>query len=335
MGSSIFLVAVFVLFVFVAGLFAGSETGMYHLSRVRLRLGVEKRRFSYVALGRVMRDSPGLLLSALLGTNLAQYLATSAMTYVLFTKVGPESAEVLATLVAAPVFFVFSELIPKNLFFYRADFLMPRVAPLLFVFHRAFSWCGAVPVLRFVSGAFSRLAGRASSSKSVITSAQRHRIRAILQDTHEEGVLSPVQTEIIDRVVSIPSIRIRSVMIRKNRVRTVDFKSDRASLMKNLDECAFTRLLVYRRRSSHIVGYVNVYEALSSPKEFSDLTDFVKPIEKLDGNTVVSEAIHVMQSGGHKIVLVTRGGRGRREQPIGIVTMKDLAEELLGELAEW
>jgi CBS domain containing-hemolysin-like protein len=36
-----------------------------------------------------------------------------------------------------------------------------------------------------------------------------------------------------------------------------------------------------------------------------------------------------------KIVLVTRLHRGGRETPLGIVTMKDLVEELLGELAEW
>jgi len=335
MGNSILLVTVFVFFVFVAGLFAGSETGMYHLSRVRMRLGIEKRRFSYVTLGKIMHDGPGLLLSTLLGTNLSQYLATTAMTYVFLVQVGAESAEVLATLVAAPVFFVFTDLIPKNLFFYRADFLMPRMAPVLFVFHRAFTWCGAVPVLRSISGAFSRLAGLKSSSKSVITSAQRHRIRAILQDTREEGFLSSVQTEMLDRVVSIPGIRISSVMIRKNRVRTVDFKSDRVSLMKKLEECAFTRFLVYRRHKSNIVGYVNIYEALSSPKPFRNLKGLVKPIKKLDGDTAVSEAIHVMQSGGHKIVLVTRFGRSRRERAVGIVTMKDLAEELLGELAEW
>jgi CBS domain containing-hemolysin-like protein len=42
-----------------------------------------------------------------------------------------------------------------------------------------------------------------------------------------------------------------------------------------------------------------------------------------------------MQSESQKIVLVTRIGHAGRETPIGIVTMKDLVEELLGELAEW
>ncbi len=335
MGTNVFLLAVFAFSVFLSGLFAGSETGMYQLSRVRLRLGVEKKRFSYVVLGKVMGDSSGLLLSTLVGNNLTNYLATSAMTYLFFTKVGPESAEALATLVAVPVLFVFAELIPKNLFFYRADFLMPRVASVLFVFHKAFTWCGAVPVLRFISDAFSRLAGLASSSKSVITSTQRHRIRAILQDTREEGVLSSVQTEIIDRIVGIPSLRIRSVMIPMHSLETVDLNSDRSALLEKLAECSFTRLAVYEGQAGNVVGFVNIYEVLSSSENFSDLRDFVKPIRRLSGDTTVTNAIDIMQREGQKIVLVTRAGRGGQERPIGIVTMKDLAEELLGELAEW
>ena len=86
MGSSVFIIAVFAFFVLLSGLFAGSETGMYQLSRVRLRLGVEKKQFSYVVLGKVMGDSSGLLLSTLVGNNLTNYLATSAMTYLFFTK---------------------------------------------------------------------------------------------------------------------------------------------------------------------------------------------------------------------------------------------------------
>ena len=71
----------FMFFVVMSGLFAGAETGMYRLSRLRLRLGVEKKRLSFVMLGRCLHDSPGLLLSMLIGVNLSGYIATSIITY--------------------------------------------------------------------------------------------------------------------------------------------------------------------------------------------------------------------------------------------------------------
>ena len=49
----------------------------------------------------------------------------------------------------------------------------------------------------------------------------------------------------------------------------------------------------------------------------------------------VIDATNIMQKENHKIMLVTRAGRLGGEKPVGIVTMKDLVEELLGELAEW
>jgi CBS domain containing-hemolysin-like protein len=126
-----------------------------------------------------------------------------------------------------------------------------------------------------------------------------------------------------------------SVMVPMSRVEAVDVKSDKLALLKKLGGSAFTRLAVYEGEATNIIGFVDMYEALSWSEEFADLRIFLKPIGRLDGDMAVTDAIHIMQSEKHKIVLVTRSGRGGREWPIGIVTMKDLAEELLGELAEW
>jgi len=73
MTNKIVLIVIAVLIVILAGLFSGAETGMYRLSRLRLRLGIEKRRLPFIILGKIMRDSGGLLLSMLVGTNLAHY----------------------------------------------------------------------------------------------------------------------------------------------------------------------------------------------------------------------------------------------------------------------
>lgn len=336
MGDNIVLILAFVFLVVLSGLCSGGETGMYQLSRLRLRLGVEKKRVLFVILGRCLHDSPGLLLAMLVGTNLAHYVGTSIVTGMFLAGAATEqSAELLATAVTVPVLFVFAETIPKNLFFFRADALMPYVSPILYVLHRILTWCGVVPVLKLISSLFARLTGLAASSKTVITSTQRHKVHALLRDTHEEGVLSPVQSDIVSRLVGISHVRLRSVMIPMHNVETVDVDSDNAALLNKLNKCAFTRLPVVEGQAGNIVGFVPIYDVLSLPEEFSHLRDFVQPIRKLDADTNVTDAIGIMQQENLKIVLVTRAGRGGRQRPIGIVTMKDLVEELLGELSEW
>jgi len=319
----------------LAGFFAGAETGIYRLSRLRLRLNVERRKLFSILLAAVMRDSSSLLLSLLAGTNLCHYAASSAITG-MFLEIAPSEhvAELYATVLLAPLLFIFSELIPKNVFLHRADALTSLAAPLLYLSHKAFTWCGGVPLLRLISNLFARLIGSTVSSRTMITSSQGYQVRAILRDTQEEGLLSHVQTELIDRIVSIPALRLATTMVPLNRVRAVGAQSSREALLEEIRKHNFTRLLVWRGAPGNIVGFVDVYDVLACAEGFASLDKFLVPIRSLDANTLVIDAIDRMRHEQMKMVLVT-SRRGSRDVPAGIVTMKDLVEELMGELAEW
>lgn len=336
MTNSIILILLIVLSVTLAGLFAGAETGIYQLSRLRLQLGIEKKRLLFVILGKIIHDSPALLVTILIGTNLAYYTVTSMVTYMLLSRMqAGHTVELFATLLTAPVLFVFSELIPKNIFYYRADSLMPLTAPLLFVFHKLCTYCGLAPALRFISHSLAKLTGVSDPSKRTVTAVQKHQIGAILKDTHEEGFFSTVQSDIINRLVVISNIRISEVMIPINKVLMVDKNSNRQVLLSTLEKSIFTRLPVYDHQPENIIGFINIYDCLSSTERFDNLNNFITPIRKLPADTTVTDAINIMRSEKQKIILVTKVSHIGRGKPIGIVTMKDLVEELLGELAEW
>ena len=336
MINSILLILLLIFGVVFSGLFSGSETGIYQLSRLRLRFGIEKKRFSFVILGKVMHDSGALLISILIGTNLTCYLTTSVVTLLLLVKIENEhTVELFATLLTTPVLFIFAELIPKNLFFYRADFLMPYVAPVLFVFKKICTWCGIVPLLKIITHFFTRLTGSSATFRTTMTTIPQSHIRAILRDTQEEGVLSPVQTDIINRLSGISNLSIKSVMTDIGKTETVDMNSDKQCLLNKLGKSAFTRLPVYETAQTNIVGFINIYDCLTSAEKFTSLRDFTRPVRKLSADTTVSDAINIMQRENQKILLVVRAAHSGREKPVGIVTMKDLVEELLGELREW
>lgn len=330
------LILLFIFFVLVAGLFAGSETGLYRLSKLRLRIGAEKKKISFVMLNKCVLDSSGLLFSLLIGTNLSHYIATSIVTSMFLNQFKTHFfAEIFSTLLIAPILFIFSELIPKNLFFFRADSLMPYTAPFLYIFHSVLRMSGIIYVLRFISSLIAKLTGSTTSSKTAMTSVKRHAVHAILQDTHEEGILSSVQTDIINRLVKISNVYVKSVMIPMDDVRTVNINSDKAGLLNNLKEHNHTRLPAIDLPTGNIPGYVNIYEALSSSEQFTNLSSFVNPMKHIDTETNITDAIRFMQSHRQNMLLVVRYGRSNKEKPVGIVTMKDLVEEILGELSEW
>ncbi len=336
MINNILLILSACFFVVLAGLFAGAETGVYRLSRLRLRLGIEKRHLPFIILGKLFKQSRTLLISILIGTNLAHYAATSIITYILLSSIKTEhAAELIATAIIAPVLFVFSELIPKNIFFYRSAALLPWTAPVLFAFHKLFRWCGIIPLLEFLSHAFARIIALPSPSRSTIPAVRSSFIKAVVQETHEEAFLSSVQTDLINHLANISELSIKSVMTPINKVQMTDVKSDKTALLEILKESPFTRLVAYKDRPANIIGFINIYQALSPEGQFTSLDNFIKPIRNLSADTPITVAISIMQKENRKIVLVTSPKHPEQKKPLGIITMKDLVEELLGELAEW
>ena len=329
-------ILVAVIFVLLSGFFSGTETGIYRLSRFRLRIGVEQNRPSFRLLDRAMRDSHGLVLSMLLGTNLSNYIVTSIVTFMFLHAVAAgHTAELYATVLVTPILFVFSELIPKHLYFYRADTLMPSFAPLLWSCDRLFTWTGLVPLLKLISKGFARAASATLTAEAALTHPPGRLISRIIKETREEGFLSPLQMDMMDRLVNISNIRLSQVCVPINKALCADLNTDRAALLNKLKQAPFSRLPVYEDGPHNIVGFINIYEALTSEEDFTDLTGFLKPIVKLPADTDVIDALKQMRRQNARIALVTRTGRNHQPKPIGIVTTKDLVEELTGELAEW
>jgi len=323
------------LLIALGAFFAGSETGIYRLSRFRLRLGIEHKKPFYALLGKVMDDSTGLVFSMLIGNNLVHYLVTSIVTVILLaTAATTHAAELYATCLMAPTLFIFSEVIPKNVYYHRADTLMPRFAPLLWFFHKLFTYSGAIALLKTISRTFTALLGLPAATAGAITAARSGRMRQIIRETRDEGILSPVQNDIMNRLINIPNITIASVMTPITKTEMLKVSSNRTQVLALLRRCPYTRLPVYEHSRNNITGFVNIYEVLRSGEEFQNLRDFLKPIARFAATTSVIDAMNRMQRQNHKIVLVVPE-YARRKRPFGILTMKDLVEEFTGELAQW
>jgi putative hemolysin len=331
------LIAVFIL-IMLGGFFSGSETGVYRLSRFRLRLGVERSRPMYKMLSKIMADSQGLVFAILIGNNLVNYLATTTVTVIILNTKMHEQAAFYATLLMTPILFTFSEVIPKNIFYYRSDTLMPRIVPALWLFNKLFVVTGAVWLLKIISHYFTRLFGSSAEASTAISASRAGQIKQIVHETREEGILSTVQNDIINRLLKMPDINIALVMTPISETEMISLNSDRGAVLKMLRRSEYTHLPVYESTRSNIIGFIRIYDVLAGDSEFKDLRKFVIPLETFTATTPVIEAMNNMRKQNLKIVLVTGQTNTKHKKTpraLGIVTMKDLVEELTGELAQW
>jgi putative hemolysin len=333
---STILIIIIIISIFIAGVFSGSETGIYQMNLLRLRLGIERKKLSFILLGKLFDDSPSLLISTLIGTNLAQYIVTSVITYLFLSRFASvHTAELFATITTTPLLFIFADLIPKNLFFHRSDQLMPYVSYILYAVNKIFNWLQVVPVIRYILKLFAGSAASAPFLKAHTNAIRFPYLKSLIYDIESQNILSPVQTAIINRLSQIGNLTIVSVMTPFSKVQMLDVNSDAAQLFSSMQNHQFSHWPVFDKSRENIIGFINIYHFLNAESTAANLKDFIRPLSRLNAETTITEAVNIMRGSNQKIALVVKKGYANVEKPLGIVSIKDLAEELVGELAEW
>lgn len=332
---SIFWEILIVIFlILAAGYYEGSETGFYTVSRLKVRVNKDKGSFTYNLLFSLLREEERIIFTTLCGTNLCHYIVTSMVTG-MFADVAENMqwAEIYATAVLTPTLFLFSQVLPKNIYYTSADRLMPWGSYLLWISHKLFTYTGLVPGLKFLSRLAARIIGISEKGESLIEKAQRHHMAEIVRESHNEEVLSSVQTKIIEQVINISNATIGSVMVPINTVLMISEDTIAGNLFSELEKSTHPHRIVFAQSRQNITGYINVYEILNCGMEFKNVSEFVRPLSEVAANTPVMKALNIMIKGNHKILLITGTSIFGKKTVEGIVTMKDIAQKLTGVLA--
>lgn len=319
--------------------FSGVETGVYRISRFRLRLGTEQRWAFYRQLSEAVADGQGLILSLLLGNNLVNYLATSCLTWWLLSYLKEDNlAEFYTTAIMTPSLFIFGEILPKSVFFYRADSLIRPLAPAIWAVWRLCTVSGAVKLMRFLFKVFSRLFRIPVDTAAAVDITQRSQVRQIIQETRDEGLLTSLQKNMMQRLINIPEVSVGTVVVPMNKAEMAEVNSNRNTLLAIVARCPHRRIPVYERDRNNIIGFIDIYQTLGATVEFENLCAFLQPIVQMDMSISVLDAISIMRKGPHRIAVITAAQSGLladQKKPLGVLTLKDLVEELTGELARY
>ncbi len=308
--------------VLMSALYAGIEMGMYSLNKIRLDLDAERGRAAAVRV-RGALDRPGNLLAVLLiGTNISHYLATFAVSAMFVAAGYRHRAEWYTLAVVTPVLFVFGESVPKTVFRRLAETLVYRLAWFLRWSSVLFNVCGIAPVVRGMCVLLMRLTGHGRKGGESRASAAN-----ILAEGRASGVLTQYQTTMAGRVMNIDEVRLADVMTPMERVVSVPADVGRDGLIERARGHDYSRLAALDA-DGRLVGFLDLYEALMN--EDAPLADSIASPLGLPATLSVTEALYRMQQ-AHRVIAGVVDERGRT---LGIVAVKDLMEEIVGELED-
>jgi putative hemolysin len=238
-------------------------------------------------------------------------------------------AEIYATAIVTPIILVFGGVIPKDWFQRQSDRLMyPLALPLKWCWRGA-CWIGVVWLLRTLTRRL--LHGidplRASAEKDLLP---RVRVRRLLREGAVSGGLSPFQRDTIERVMNISSVRVADVMVARQRAAIVPSDIPGADVLRIARMAHFSRLPVYRDDPRRIVGILNVYHVLTDEHR-RPIAEYVQPATYVQAGESVPAALLKLQQARQVMgIVVDPAGNC-----LGLFTIKDLVEEIVGELAAW
>jgi CBS domain containing-hemolysin-like protein len=322
----LFALAAAVVCVALSALFSGAETGIYCANRLRLRLDGDRGDVRARRLLTLLENEQQALATILVGTNVANYLTTVAAAWLLNSRpaLSGREVELYTTLAVTPVLFVFGEVVPKNLFQRAPDHL-------LYVSSFALSVARALlyPVVwatRRLSSLVVRVLSFEGSRRQALE--RRERVAGLLSEALADWKHQHHPGQFVEGVVGLSDTPVRAVMVPATDVVALSAAASRASFTELIRGSSHTRFPVYDSDSRRAVGVVHAHALLSDP-DWESVGQKVEQTVRLRLDTSVASAIVQVRRSGVRMALVDDAD-GRLA---GIVTLTDLFEEIVGDLA--
>ena len=304
--------------------YSGMETGIYVLNKVRLELRAESGAWQARLLRRLMRNTPDLLTVLLIGVNVANYAATFAISTLFVLGGYGEAAEWYAIALSAPLLFIFAESVPKNVFQRLAERLSYKFVWFIGMTSVLLHAIGLAQLVRGFSTLMVRLTGKKRSGGPTHES-----LAALVAEGHASGVLTHSQSIMADRVMKMAGMTLRDVMTPMGKVVWAPVGAGADEVMRLVETHNFSRLPM-RSADGQIVGVLDVMDVLAPLDDSGPSAKATEPMIMPDSMTLTDAMYHMQQAQARMAVVATPRGKH-----VGIVTLKDLVEEIVGELEAW
>jgi CBS domain containing-hemolysin-like protein len=311
--------------VIVTAFFSGAEMAFIGANRLRLRHLAEAGNRTAARYLEAFRHPERLLSTAMMGVTIAHIAASSLATWVLLPVAGGAAA-LVATLVLTPLMLIFGEVIPKAVAREWATALVLRLFRLLelaSLILLPLTWVANA----IVNGALV-LAGRRRTSTRQFVS--REELKLLLQMEPEEADVTTSEAEMIDKIFDLGETAVHEVMVPLVDVVALPDSASVDEAVRVIDERGFSRIPVYTDRIFNLVGVVTAMDLLRRGAEVTDVRALMRPATYVPETKRIDDLLLEMQKARLQLAVVV----DEYGAAVGIVTIEDIVEEIVGEIQD-
>lgn len=319
-------IIVLIFLLLLSAFFSASETALMSLSKIRIRHMVEDGVKGAKLIEKLTEDPNKLLGSILVGNNVVNIGASALATSVALKAFG-ESGVGIATAIMTILVLIFGEITPKSIAKQRSEGVSLKVSGIVNIIVKTLR--PFVAVFTFISSTVLKLFGAdLNKDQPFITQEE---LKTMVDVGEEEGVLEEEEKEMIFNVFEFGDIQVKDVMVQRVDIVALGLDSTYDDVIDIIKEEQFSRIPVYNDSIDDIIGIMYVKDLiLLNNKDNFKVQDCIREAYYTFEFKKVTELFKEMKkSRNHMAVVLDEYGG-----TVGIVTIEDLLEEIVGEIED-
>ena len=311
------------LLILFADYIAVSETALASVSKVRMKTLAEHGNKRAEMVLDALNHFDQTISTILICTNIA-HLGVATLVTVAVNRIWGLSAVTVSTLLTSLAVFFFAEMLPKSIAKkYSETISLWTIGFLTFLIHL---FSPAAKLLSLIGNA----AGKLTKGEEEI-SVTEDEIYDIIEDMTEEGSLDEDQSDLISSALQFGSVTVESVLTPRVDVVAIDIEDDQETILTQIKNTNHSRLPVYQGSIDNIIGilrirtYIKAYLKNKGNVQIRSILD--KP-QFVTESATVDEMLEIMTKNRQNLAIVTDHYGGT----VGIITVEDIMESLVGEI---
>ena len=315
----------------ISALFSCSETSITAASRAKIHRLANEGSKRAKKLEKLLKSREKVISTMLIGNNAVNILASAIATSVLIELFG-DAGLLYATVGMTIIVLLFAEITPKTIALKAPDKIALFLAPLIDflvkilmpVAHLSQKMVDSVVDLFFPKNY--------KNSKG----EELEEIRDAVDLKHKEGSIFKYDKDLIDGVLDLSDTEISEIMVHRKEIESINADLPIMEIVRNALEISYTRIPLWRGNQENIVAILNVRKLLKA------LHFYKGSFDKFDINSATSEPWFVPAGNSLRSQLFAFRKKKKRfalvvdeyGSLLGLVTLEDILEEIVGEIKE-
>ena len=320
-SSAIWSFIVLFILLCLSAYFSASETAFSSMNRILMKnLAGDGNKRAARAL-HLAEQYDKLLSTILIGNNIVNIVASSLATVTAAKLSNSNWAVTVSTFILTVVVLIFCEISPKSLAKDSAESFAMFSAPLM-----RFLMLILTPVNACFTG-WKKLLTKLIKPKAIKSEIEEE-LLTFVDEAENEGNLDEEESDLIRNAIEFNETKAEDIFTPRVDIVAVNMEDSRDKIRHTFFESGFSRLPVYRNSIDNIVGVLN-------QKDFTNPQNARKPIEELMSKPLlifpslkISKLLGMLQKKKCHLAVIVDDYGGT----MGIVTLEDVVEELVGEI---